>query len=845
MTRYLEDTFARTVGTAGNTPGTWGTADFGGAWSVGVTSGVLGFRTDGVRGRVEWTTGSGGAGYGLLSSAQPALEVHGCLHARLNIGTQLGSGILWARCSGALATFTGYGIRLGRSSTGGLNAELVRGPQDAAVVIATMAGSPTWPDYTTYYRAELEVLGSNPTTIRGRWFPAGSPPADDEGWTTVTDSTGPQAAGVYGFRGQRTGSVATEYYVDTMWMADPLRPAFTATPGPDGLTVTFTSSTLTTGDPRAHGWTFGDGTDATTADPVKVYAAEGTYTVTYTAWTAWGTRRTVSQSVVVARPPMPEDIRPAVYVNGEDICDRVYQMSWATGRERWPDESNGSSITMQIRGRMPDVQMGAPVIVQLPVGAPDGTARLWTGEVDDITEAIDPIEARTTTTLVAMDVMAFLSRWHILPASTFVEGGLPTRLLSLAPRGTTVYRPKWSGVASSRWPLLKSLAMAADELRKRTYLDLLRDGLRASLATAYVAPDGAIVYGPLDPPAGYVPTVLDLDSLGPDCANAEDIARSTAEGMVNRWTVGDGAVVDRVERPSIEAYGESVWTVGKGVLKTESTFPITDPIAAQMREPFAARAVTIPIRSWSARSYLAQPLDMAQMDGQLFCVMGVRHGVTLDEWTVTLLLDRDPWTMTGSSQPVPPTPARTTTQTFECSKDALLASPDMGAGKSTRLPVGYYSGTKFRALIQFDLAWAHTPKKVTLSELLLDTAGQDAVAYGSNPQIQIDRITGSWSEGGSGGSGPPWTYSTANAVVYPGPSITSAGRKLFNVTNNENTALTLAMTEITRAWADGSSNRGIRIISQDEGSSSRTIEFYSREHSTSSRRPQLRVTYEY
>ena len=224
----------------------------------------------GTRGRVEWVSGSGGAGYGLLNSAQPALEVHGAMHARLNIGTQLGSGILWARCSGALATFTGYGIRLGRSATGGLNAELVRGPQDAPVIIATMAGSPTWPDYTTYYRAELEVTGSNPTTIRGRWFPAGSPPADDDGWTTVTDSTGPQAAGVYGFRGQRTGSVATEYYIDTIWMAEPLRPAFTATPGVDGLTVAFVSSVLTSGDVAAHGWTFGDGTDAVVADPTKV-----------------------------------------------------------------------------------------------------------------------------------------------------------------------------------------------------------------------------------------------------------------------------------------------------------------------------------------------------------------------------------------------------------------------------------------------------------------------------------------------------------------------------------------------------------------------------------------------
>jgi hypothetical protein len=765
----------------------------------------------------------------------------------------------------------------------------------------------------------------------------------------------------------------------------------------------------------------------------------------------------VTQSVVVPGAvglPVPA-VKPAIYLNGEDVCDRVFGADWASGRSRWPEDTNGSSCTLQVRGRMPDVVNGAPLVIAVPPGAPDGGRVLYTGEVDSIVESLDPTDAKTVTTITAMDTLSWLGRYHILPATSIAEATLPTRTASLAPRGTTVYRPKWAGVPTSRWPVLKALSSTADQLRKKTYLDLFREGLRGSLATAYCAPDGAVVYAPLDPPPmGYgeavlagafapvpashwrlgepsgafvdsrgvangavfgaptrgVPAIapggtdgalssdggsgaaygdvydkvagsqwsvacwmtwdgagetyvltkidvsptrgwrlsldtagrprfiaceptaaqtlqdvtpwaagvvhhlafvadattyriyvdgvetaaaartrnpvdvaaalqtqlngtidelsiwnvalrpeelraiyrggtLDLDETGPDCPSHLDVERATAEGMVNRWTSGgEPPAIDRVEKVSIEAYGESPWSVATGVLKTDSTFPVTDDIAEVMREPFQARTVLVPLRSWEARSHLAQPLDMAQQDGELFAILGVRQRVSVGDWSVELALDRDPWTMTGAGvPPVVPAPARKTTQTFLCDIDALLASPNMGAGKATRLPVGWNGSVKFRALIRFQLAWAHTPKKVLEADLELDTAGQDVVAYGGSPQIQIDRITGSWSEGSSGGDGPPWTFNTQNAVVYPGPAVTSSGRVTLNVSSGENVALdNIGLTAITAAWAGGAANRGIRIISTNESSTSRTTEFYSSEYGGSStRRPRLRVTYEY
>ena len=376
MTRYLEDTFARTVGTAGRTPGSWGTADFGGAWTVGRIDRAARSERTARAGASSGTAAAGAPATGCSTAPSRPSRCTGAMHARLNIGTQLGSGILWVRCSGPVATFTGYGIRLGRSSTGGLNAELLRGPQDAPVIIATMAGSPTWPDYT-------DVL---PGRARGRWAATRRPYAGDgsrpaaprpmmrAGRPSPT-RRGPRLPACTGSGGSARAAWRPSTTSTRCGWPTPSGRRSRPRPGPTASRSRSASSTLTTGDPRAHGWTFGDGTDAVVADPVQGVRGRGH--VHRDVHGVDGLGHAPDRHPIRGRgpAPVPEDIRPAVFVNGEDICDRVYSMTWETGRERWPDESNGSSASrINIRGRMPDVQMGAPVIVQLPMGAPDGTA---------------------------------------------------------------------------------------------------------------------------------------------------------------------------------------------------------------------------------------------------------------------------------------------------------------------------------------------------------------------------------------------------------------------------------------------------------------------------------------
>lgn len=844
MTEYARDTFTRTR------TGSLGTAEVGGAWADALDSGwsvnVSGSNTQHTIG----ATTQGRTAHRLASS-QPHTAVHGYMRARG--GTETGGPTVTARLllrsSGNTNAQTCYAFTVGQGPGFALLADVRVITNDnvgPAIMTKTVAGTMQAGEW---WAVEAELIGANPTRVRARWWRvADGPPVDDTGWQEINDSTGPQGAGVLGLRAGRgtgSGTPALTVRIDDVHAADPMVASFVATPDAvDGLLYRFDPST-STGDPVGWSWDFGDATPVSIEkSPSHHYAAAGTYNVKLTLTTRWGTRRSITTPVVVSGAPAtpPEDVRPDVFLDGENVCDRIYSLAWKVGRDRWPDDVSGSAVTLQLRGRFPDVTMGSHVVIQLPPGAPAGTLQLWTGEVDTVDEDVTPVDAETTTTIVAMDVLSFLGRWHILPDTTIDEQSLPGRLADLRPRAGITYRQKWAGVPSARWPLLRALSSSADNLRQKTYLDLIRDAMRANIAVAHVARDGAIEYAPIDPPAGLTPPVLDLDAVGPDCPARVVVARSTPDGLVNRWTAG---TEDRVDRSSIEAYGETSWTVAAGVLKSDATFPVSDAIANGMRDPFPGARVVIPVRDWTAKSYLSQPLDMASLQGALYGILGIGHRVTLDGWEVELSLDRDPWTLTGTVPPVTPPVVKTRTQTFAVSKDALLASPNMGAGKSTRNAVGLWSGTKFRMLVQFDMSYASKPTKITSAKLRLWTAGQDMCGYGATPQVHVDRVTGSWSEGSYGGGGPPWVYSTTNAVVYPGPSCTSTGRRSANVPSGEQQLVELDITAIVSSWQQGSANKGVRVISQNESSTSRTTEFHTSESPTTSRRPQLVVTYQY
>ena len=192
----------------------------------------------------------------------------------------------------------------------------------------------------------------------------------------------------------------------------------------------------------------------------------------------------------------------------------------------------------------------------------------------------------------------------------------------------------------------------------------------------------------------------------------------------------------------------------------------------------------------------------------------------------------------------PPVTTQTVTRTYLCNKDAraFLSSSGakLGSGTEGELPVGYYASSKNRAFLGFaTIPWGDVISVVS-AELRVTTSTQVNVAFGSQPKIRAKRITSSWSEGSS--SSP----SGSNSLVYPGPSVTSSGEEVENISGSEGHLDSIPITAIVKAWApssaggSGSKNYGIALYSYGESSSANTTEFWSREHGSG--RPEIRIT---
>ena len=233
-------------------------------------------------------------------------------------------------------------------------------------------------------------------------------------------------------------------------------------------------------------------------------------------------------------------------------------------------------------------------------------------------------------------------------------------------------------------------------------------------------------------------------------------------------------------------------------------------------------------------------------------VIGGRVRVTEVGWSFeyVTMIPRVEWESVDPTPPEPPIPPpdpwHTETRTYQATSDALLAltsgGAQYGAGASTSLPVGTWSGWTYRSLIKFaSIPWTKV-RAVKTATLHLRTTDQIRIGFGGSPTIELRRITGSWSAGSA--SSP----SSGNAVVYPGPSTTSTGSVRANVTDNENTEVAIRVDAIVRAWApssaggSGASQHGIALY-PGSGSGSDTTEFYPEEQG-SGPRPELTLSLE-
>lgn len=171
------------------------------------------------------------------------------------------------------------------------------------------------------------------------------------------------------------------------------------------------------------------------------------------------------------------------------------------------------------------------------------------------------------------------------------------------------------------------------------------------------------------------------------------------------------------------------------------------------------------------------------------------------------------------------------TVTWNVSKDARIAYRtsdgwEAGSGISNGLPIGLYSGYRYRTLLGFSYSFAGMVS-ITSAVLWFKTSSQIHVAFGSDPDVEVRRLTSSFSEGSSD------ALSSSNAVTYANqPSAVNANMATVDVTTVESTWESVTITGIIQDAFAAGTFYGLRLSAVDESSSTDVTEIFSSEYGT-------------
>ena len=159
---------------------------------------------------------------------------------------------------------------------------------------------------------------------------------------------------------------------------------------------------------------------------------------------------------------------------------------------------------------------------------------------------------------------------------------------------------------------------------------------------------------------------------------------------------------------------------------------------------------------------------------------------------------------------------------------------EAGSGASNYLPVGLYGGYLYRTLLGFSYSFTGWTA-ISSATLNLRTSTQFYVAFGSDPDIYIQRITESWSEGTSG------DLSSGNATHWGNmPNRVSTNQATLDVSTAESDWVSVDITALMQdALAAGVFyGLNLRAVFEDDGED--VTEFYS-DDTTSE--PYISITY--
>ena len=185
------------------------------------------------------------------------------------------------------------------------------------------------------------------------------------------------------------------------------------------------------------------------------------------------------------------------------------------------------------------------------------------------------------------------------------------------------------------------------------------------------------------------------------------------------------------------------------------------------------------------------------------------------------------------------------TTTFTCNKDARVADfsgLSEGAGASDFNPIGVWGSFQFRTLLGFSYSFSGMVS-ITSAILHMRTSTQYYVAFGSDPDIRVQRLSASWTEGTDSvlQSAP----SPAGAVEWSNQPGVTGSTATLDVSTSESTWVTVDITTMMEEARAAGTFYGLRLISwtgaAESGSTSDTTEIYSREQGSSD--PYISITY--
>jgi hypothetical protein len=544
---------------------------------------------------------------------------------------------------------------------------------------------------------------------------------------------------------------------------------------------------------------------------------------------------------------------PDIVVGGILVTDRCTGVSWTLGRTWWLAEPEPGSASIQLGGPLAGTELAALTVGDPVAISADPVGPLWRGWIDSITETTVPEngELAVGLTIVASDAMSRLLSVELYNNLGLTAGTLDRRLAELA-SAAGVPAPQVVRIlpTAAALPVLAAVTLAGSSASPLRLGDHLAACERASNAITAVDRDGAW----LVMPRARVKTTPEVVTLDDDSdPNHLRRALATPERVVNVFTI---AGTTTTIAPSVAKYGRRGYDVPAGIATTPP--PYAPETLTALANPLPFAAASIPIAHRTAAAVGLSPFDWCRVStrpaDEYYQALALSWSAQPDDWQLGVELDRTQMTIAAPPDPdnpdppnpLPPTTA-TVTDTFACDRAAYVVKTtgglETGNGASVDILVGLLSdGNLARGLARFSLAWRGKVVKVTSAKLRMRVGETTCSGAGSSPRVTVKRNTSSWSQGSYG---TRCSFSSTNAVVYPGPNTTDDSKVTKDVSGSEGALFELNVLGIVSDWASGSPNYGVKLYGASETSSSSRARFWSNAAGTPGNRPTLVVTYEY